>query len=127
MDIQVATLSTGTVQAQHERPREKPLPLSVEQREASVSKETTKEAEYLPVSPKNEIPDLKRTTSDLEHIGLAFNRRLKFVIDQESREVIIKVIDNETDKVIKVLPPEELQRLHNRISETIGFLFDRMV
>jgi len=29
--------------------------------------------------------------------------------------------------VIKVLPPEELQRLHSRIRETMGFLFDRMV
>ena len=70
---------------------------------------------------------LQQTTADLERISLAFNRRLKFVIDQESKEILIKVIDNETDKVIKVLPPEELQRLHSKIRETIGFLFDRMV
>jgi flagellar protein FlaG len=49
------------------------------------------------------------------------------VIDSDSRDIIIKVIDNETDKVIKELPPEELRRLHDRISETIGFLFDTMV
>jgi flagellar protein FlaG len=42
-------------------------------------------------------------------------------------EIIIKVIDNETDKVIKVLPPEELQRLHSSIRDTIGVLFDKMV
>ena len=80
-----------------------------------------------PLPDSAKAPELSKTASDLEHISLAFNRRLKFEIDQESREIVIKIIDNETDKVIKVLPPEELQRLHSSIRETIGFLFDRMV
>ncbi|WP_043923429.1 flagellar protein FlaG [Leadbettera azotonutricia] len=71
--------------------------------------------------------DIKAATQDLEHISLAFNKKLKFVVDHESQEVIVKVIDSQTDKVIKVLPPEELQRLHDRIKETIGFLFDERV
>ena len=71
--------------------------------------------------------DIRTTVQDLEHISLAFNRRLKFVVDHESKEVIVKVIDNETDKVIKELPPKELQRLHQRIQETVGFLFDELV
>jgi len=71
--------------------------------------------------------DIKSTTDELERVSLAFNRRLKFIVDHESREVIVKVIDTETDKVIKVLPPEELQRLHERIRETIGLLFDQRV
>jgi len=41
--------------------------------------------------------------------------------------VVVKVIDGETDKVIKVLPPEELQRLHVRIREAIGLLFDEKI
>jgi len=56
-----------------------------------------------------------------------FNKKLQFVVDLRSNEVIVKVIDAETDKVIKVLPPEELQRLHNKLKETIGFLFDQRV
>jgi flagellar protein FlaG len=66
-------------------------------------------------------------TRNLEQIGLSFNRRLQFVVDHRSHEVTVKVIDKATDKVIKVLPPEELQRLHSRIEETIGFLFDETV
>ena len=95
-------------------PGEKQPPLPGEQVHAEAHKE----------KPKY---DLKQTTRDLEQISLAFNRRLKFEINQESREILIKVIDNETDKVIKVLPPEELQRLHSKIRETMGFLFDRLV
>ena len=74
-----------------------------------------------------EAADIKTTAQDLEHISHTFNRRLKFVVDHESKEVIVKVIDTETDKVIKVLPPEELQRLNRRIEDTLGFLFDQLV
>jgi len=122
MGMQVSSLIMGNAPAPQEFPQEKrsprpgdPKPV-VERFEAS-----------MPGSSKDKVPDLKKTAADMEHISLAFNRRLQFVIDQESREILIKVIDNETDKVIKVLPPEELQRLHSRIKETIGFLFDRLV
>ena len=64
---------------------------------------------------------------DIQRISLAFNKKLQFVVDHQSNQVIVKVIDPETDKVIKELPPEELQRLHNKLKETIGFLFDQRV
>jgi flagellar protein FlaG len=71
--------------------------------------------------------DIDAAVADIERVSLAFNKKLQFVVDHESHEVIVKVIDGETDKVIKILPPEELQRLHNKIKETIGFLFDERV
>ena len=75
-------------------------------------------------SGKSDPEEIKRATADVQNISLALNRRLQFVVDSESKEILIKVIDRETDKVIKVLPPEELQRLHSRIRETLGFMFD---
>jgi len=124
MGIQIASLYTGgsvPMPAQQETQREKPPPLPIEQIVA-----TEKVQAALPGSRQN-APNLEKTAADLQHISLVFNSRLKFIIDHESNEILIKVIDNETDKVIKVLPPEELQRLHSRIRETLGVLFDRMV
>ena len=63
----------------------------------------------------------------LQKISLAFNKKLQFVINHETNEITVNVIDPDTDKVIKVLPPEELQRLHSKIEEAIGFLFDEKV
>jgi flagellar protein FlaG len=95
---------------------------------------------FIPVSPlplpgdfhgqavsKSKPQVIHSTAADLEQIGLVFNRKLQFVVDHNSNEVIVKVIDKETDKVIKELPPEELQRLHSNLKETIGFLFDKRV
>ncbi|GHV95312.1 hypothetical protein AGMMS50293_16320 [Spirochaetia bacterium] len=76
-------------------------------------------------APRPEL--LTAATADMERISSAFNKRLQFVVDHSSKEVIVKVIDRETDKVIKELPPEELQRLHSKLKETIGFLFDERV
>ena len=70
---------------------------------------------------------IRSTTADLQQVGLVFNKKLQFVVDHNSNQVTVKVIDKETDKVIKVLPPEELQRLHRNLKDTIGFLFDERV
>jgi flagellar protein FlaG len=70
---------------------------------------------------------IEQTVREIEEFSSYLNRRLKYSINQELGQVIVKVIDSETDKVIKVLPPEELQRLHARIRETIGLLFDKTV
>ena len=84
------------------------------------------EAEQKPQGSSRE-PVIHSTASDLERIGLVFNKKLRFEVDHGSNQVIVKVIDKETDKVIKELPPEELQRLHNNLKDTIGFLFDERV
>jgi len=99
--------------------REKRPPLPGEQRFSPEQVEA-----QLKGSRQN-TPTLEQTISNLEQISLAFNRRLQFVVDSDSKQVTVKVIDNETDKVIRVLPPEELQRVHSRIEETVGLLFDR--
>jgi flagellar protein FlaG len=122
MSLNVHSLSVGV--PPQELPQEKRPPLLGDQKFSAEQVEAAARDEKKTPDP---AANLRQISTDLESIGLAFNRRLKFVIDQDSREITIKVIDNETDKVIKVLPPEELQRLHSRIRETIGFLIDRMV
>ncbi len=124
MGIQIASLYAGgsiPTPIQQELQKEKQPPLPIKQNVI------TEEALATLPGNRHSSPSLEKTTADIQHISLVFNSRLKFVIDHESNEILIKVIDNETDKVIKVLPPEELQRLHSRIRETMGFLFDRMV
>jgi flagellar protein FlaG len=95
-----------------------------------VAAAAVKQPEATPVNhqpePK-EKPHVNSTAADLERISHVFNKKLRFEIDHSSNEVIVKVIDKDTDKVIKELPPEELQRLHDNLKETIGILFDERV
>ena len=120
MGMQIASLTMGGNIPAPAQKEHKPLPMERNDAASQVGA-------YLSGNPREQTPDIKQTVSHLEQISVAFNRRLKFEIDQDSRELIVKVIDNDTDKVIKVLPPEELQRVHSKISETMGFLFDKVV
>jgi len=72
------------------------------------------------------IQSTRAKAQDLERMGNAFNKKLQYVVDHSSNEVLVKVIDKDTDKVIKVIPPEELQRLHRSLKEAIGLLFSEM-
>ena len=65
--------------------------------------------------------------SELTSVSAAFNRRLSFSVNEKLDQVVVKVIDVATDKVIREIPPEDLQHVHERIREVLGLLFDEKV
>ena len=71
--------------------------------------------------------DIEINLRKLEKTSLAFNRRLHFYVNREINRVVVKVIDAETDKVIKEIPPEEIQKLVARIRKAIGLLVDETI
>jgi len=74
------------------------------------------------------LAEIQRMATEIEQGSRAFfNKKLQFVVDPRSQEVTVEVIDKNTDKVIKVLPPEELRRLHTKLKETIGLLCNEKV
>ncbi|MCL2792799.1 MAG: flagellar protein FlaG [Spirochaetaceae bacterium] len=56
-----------------------------------------------------------------------FNRDLRYSINRETNEVIVKVVDKTTDKVIKEIPPEALQRLQIGLKRQLGLLIDEKI
>lgn len=60
----------------------------------------------------------------LKQMSMASHKKLQFEVDQNSNDITVKVIDANTDKVIKVLPPEELQRLRHGLDQAMGALLD---
>jgi len=56
-----------------------------------------------------------------------YDKELRYSINQESGQVVVKVIDARTDKVIKEIPPEEIQKLQAKIKKAVGLLIDKMI
>jgi flagellar protein FlaG len=73
----------------------------------------------------NEPTDLKTVIRDIQRVSEAFNRHLTFTLNEKLGQVVVKVIDNDTDKVVREIPPAELQRVYERIREVMGLLFDK--
>ena len=72
-------------------------------------------------------PEIENQARALEKTFLAFNRRVKLSVNESINQVIIKVVDADTDKVIREIPAEEIQHLIARIKETIGLLVDEKI
>ena len=131
MDMSVTSVGSGiNLAAQPEALQDRGSVQRAQAKAAQLRAEAAKQFDTL--QPGNQETSAQPKTldsaaADLERISLAFNKKLQFVVDHHSNEITVKVIDKETDKVIKELPPEELQRLHSKLRETIGFLFDERV
>ncbi|THF73021.1 MAG: flagellar protein FlaG [Methylophaga nitratireducenticrescens] len=52
------------------------------------------------------------------------NRSLQFSVDDQSGETVIKVIDSETDKLIRQIPAEELLVVRSSLEEYRGMLLE---
>jgi flagellar protein FlaG len=78
-------------------------------------------------APEMKDVDIGAAIQELTQVSMAFNRRLQFSLNEKLGEVVVKVIDKKTDKVIKEIPPKELQIVHERIREALGLLFDERI
>lgn len=68
--------------------------------------------------------DMESALKGLEQAGAIFNRRLSFSLNTKLDSVVVKVIDTDTDKVVREIPPAEIQRCYERLREVVGRLLD---
>ncbi len=110
------TMTPGVLPGQTRAPR---MPTLAEQAAQLPARE-------LPSASADDVP-LESLVRDLQIVASTLDRRLQFSINRDLNEVVVKVVDRQTDKVIKELPPREIQRLHVRLREAIGLLIDEQI
>jgi len=66
---------------------------------------------------------LDKVVEDLNEFVQVIQRKLQFSVDEESGKTVVKVIDSETDQVIRQIPSEEILEMQNRLGEMNGLLF----
>ncbi|RQV98501.1 MAG: flagellar protein FlaG [Calditrichaeota bacterium] len=90
----------------------------------SAKQRKTVKAETEEKETKQKVPDRKQIESALRNFK---STRFSYVLTDEVNRFIVKIIDRETDKVIKQVPSEELQKLHDNLQEALGILFDQEI
>jgi len=53
--------------------------------------------------------------------------RFQYVLKDEMNYFVVRIIDRETDKVIKEIPSQALQKVHEGLVQALGILFDEIV
>ena len=79
---------------------------------------------YPYVWPKDR-PDLQRTVQDAKGVADAAGANLQFSIDKDSGKTIVKVLDGQTQEVIRQIPSEELVSLARNMTKLEGMLLNQ--
>ncbi len=56
-----------------------------------------------------------------------FGKSLKFEIDRELNQVVVKVVDKQSGEVIRQIPPEEYLEIMKRLQDVGGVFMDKEV
>ena len=88
-------------------------------------------AGYPPEAPQ-QPPEAEPPAEQIEQAAEGLNSLLKssmshiqFSVHQESKRMMVEVIDDSTGAVIKTIPSQEFLDLSAKISEMVGVLLDR--
>lgn len=72
------------------------------------------------ISDKAVIEAIERANDALS----VANRKFEYSIHEETKEIMVKVIDSETDEVIREIPPEKILDMVAKMWEMAGILVD---
>lgn len=72
---------------------------------------------------KGLLKAIESTNEDLQ----AYNRRIEFSIHEKTKDIMIKVVDRDTDEVVREIPPEKIKDMVANILERAGLLIDERV
>ncbi len=76
---------------------------------------------------KDAATAIEGAVSDLNSLAQQMRRELQFSIEEDSGELVVKIIDKETDEVVRQIPPEVLLELRKRMTEAAGAIFSDSV
>lgn len=76
----------------------------------------------VPASPMARA-QLEQTVADLNEAAQSHRRSLRFSVDEDSGRTVIRVVDLETDEVVRQIPPEEVLNVARHMDESAGALF----
>jgi flagellar protein FlaG len=79
-----------------------------------------------PVQETAFAPIAAEVVSELNDVAKVLQTNLQFSIDEKTNKIVVKVLDADTQKVIRQIPPEDVMKMSARIQELLGILFDQM-
>lgn len=120
MDMTISNINgTGT------RVQDAPLPGSISG-PTPLHKESPEKVPEKPITLSNEA--VKQLLKDIENHLQSMNISLSFsTYGKNNENVAVVVREKETGKVIREIPPKELQNLYTKIGELVGMIFSHSV
>lgn len=68
--------------------------------------------------------DVKEVLESFQDLSNTIQTKLNFTVHEENNEIVIKVIDKESNKLIRQFPSDEMLNLQDKMRDMAGFLFN---
>jgi flagellar protein FlaG len=78
-----------------------------------------------PVSPATELVEVLRAASRAQEVLAGSASSLKFTVDDKTGTVVVRVVDTETDQLIRQIPSEEMLAIARNMEQMQGLLVRR--
>jgi flagellar protein FlaG len=76
---------------------------------------------------KMSMEETKKLAEEIQKYLSEVNVSLSFDVDDKTHDIVVKVINRETGKLIRQIPPEELLKLRQKLEELVGVLLNRKI
>lgn len=77
---------------------------------------------------KTSLKEMEEAVKSIQKDMELLNTRIAFRVDKKSNEIVVDVIDKDTNKVIRQIPSEEMLRIKTAFKELIkGLLLDTTI
>ena len=126
MDIELPTRAIPTASSQTAQQPGK-LKLVAGDNAVKVESTTTAAKANSKEAEQNVAQQLENSVSKLNELVQSVQRDLQFSIDESSGDTVIKVLDTNTEEVIRQIPSEEVLALTRNIESLKGVLFSAEV
>lgn len=91
------------------------------QQSAIATSESLEQQKY---EQQKQTESIKQTVAELNNHMQNFNRTLQFSVDETSGDSVVKVIDSETEEVVRQIPSQELLDVRNAAEKYRGILLE---
>ena len=78
-------------------------------------------------APARRREDVEQAVDDANALADTFpDHRIAFAVDGGSEQMVVRVIDNDTEEVVRQVPPQEFLEMVAKVEQMVGLFFDRL-
>jgi len=100
---------------------------SVKQAEAAAQVEEQRKAQQQESEKPIGNEELESVVTEMNSVAQNLQRDLLFSVDEKSGGTFVKVIDKETEEVVREIPSKEVREIKARLEEVAGLIFKQSV
>ena len=126
-DINIPILNSITTDYGNQQVNSSPQLETVKRAGAAAELGTERKAQEQQSEKPISNEELESVVTEMNSVAQDLQRDLLFSVDEKSGGTFVKVIDKETDEVVREIPSREVREIKARLEEVAGLIFKESV